>query len=180
VEYFGVETGTYPIEAFDVETITERNYINASALMRRTAFDAVGGYDPSMRASRYEDWDLWLRFAERGRRGVMVPKRLLHYRRHPRASRGTLDLRSIAGVRREVELASQLQDNHPALYTPRRILRRLKRLPARIWTREVTWRFGLFYGGFAGMMLARMVLQRVRRAPGSDRRTFQDRDREAA
>jgi glycosyltransferase involved in cell wall biosynthesis len=169
VEYFGAETGTYPIEKFDVETITERNYINASALMRRSAFDTVGGYDTGMRTSRYEDWDLWLRFAERGLRGVMVSRPLLQYRRHAAASRGTLDLRSTQGIKREVRLASQLQDNHPCLYAPGRILRRLRRLPGRLWRREVKWDFALLYIGFAGVMLMRSVPSLNKRSVASCR-----------
>jgi glycosyltransferase involved in cell wall biosynthesis len=166
VEYFGSETGTYPIEDFNAQTLAERNYIHASALMRRAAFDAVGGYDLGMRASRYEDWDLWLRFAERGVRGVMVPRPLLQYRRHPAASRGTLNLRSLRGISREIRLASQLQDNHPGLYTSSSLIRRIAGLPRRLVTREVTPRFAGMSLGVATVMLTRQVLRRACKARG--------------
>lgn len=43
--------------------LTERNFIPAMAtLIRRSAIDAVGGYDPSF---SYEDYDMWLRLAAR-------------------------------------------------------------------------------------------------------------------
>jgi hypothetical protein len=179
VEYFGAETGTYEIEDFDVATLTERNYIHASALMRRSGFDAAGGYDLGMRGSRYEDWDLWLRFAERGMRGLMVPKPLLQYRRHPAASRGTLDMRSPRGLLREIRLASQLQDNHPYLYAAGPIVSRLRGLPVRLWNHEVTIGFALLYTGFAGVMLTRHCL-RLARKPGVPRPSPFERSGRAA
>jgi glycosyltransferase involved in cell wall biosynthesis len=167
VEYFGSETGSYPIEAYSAETLTERNYVHASALMRRSAFEDVGGYDLGMRTSRYEDWDLWLRFAERGLRGVMVPLPLLHYRRHPAASRGTLSLRSFRAVMREVRLASQLQDNHPDLFASRALLGRLSRLPGRVFRREVSARFSVLLLGVSAVMLGRSVAGLAQRPAGA-------------
>ena len=50
-----------------------------SALYRRDALDAVGGVPDG---TAYEDWDLLLGFAEQDRRGVLVPRVVLHYRQH--------------------------------------------------------------------------------------------------
>jgi glycosyltransferase involved in cell wall biosynthesis len=50
-----------------------------SSLYRREALDAVGGIPDG---TAYEDWDLLLGFAEQDRRGVLVPRVVLHYRRH--------------------------------------------------------------------------------------------------
>jgi glycosyltransferase involved in cell wall biosynthesis len=52
VAYFGAITGTYPVEPFSVESLVERNYINASALMRRASLERVGGYDTTIGAVR--------------------------------------------------------------------------------------------------------------------------------
>jgi glycosyltransferase involved in cell wall biosynthesis len=163
VAYFGSENGSYPAEDFDAETLTERNYIHASALMSRDAFDTVGGYDLGMRTSRYEDWDLWLRFVERGMRGIRVPGARLQYRRHPAASRSTKDFRTIRGAAREIKLASQLQDNHPTLFTQRRLLLRLARLPGRVIRRKVSPRFAVLSVGFSTVMLMRSLLGLARR-----------------
>ena len=53
---------------------------NGAALVRRDAFEAVGGYDEAMREG-CEDWDFWLRLVEGGRSGAIVPEVLFYYRR---------------------------------------------------------------------------------------------------
>jgi glycosyltransferase involved in cell wall biosynthesis len=55
-----------------------------SSLYRRAALDAVGGVPDG---TAYEDWDLLLAFAEQDRRGVLVPRVVLHYRQHGTARR---------------------------------------------------------------------------------------------
>src|SRR5579859_5520907 len=95
VAYFGAATGSYPTVEFNVDTLAERNFIHGSASMRRTAFDACGGLDPSLTHARCEDWDLWLSFADHGFKGVLVPKPLLRYRQHASTSRNTLALASV-------------------------------------------------------------------------------------
>jgi len=179
VEYFGSQTGTYPVEDFDSNTLAERNYVHASALMRRAAFDRAGGYDLDMRRSRYEDWDLWLRFVDHGLQGVLVPKPLLQYRRHESASRATLNLRSLRGITREMRLAAQLQDNHPRLYTASRLARRFSRLPGRLMRHDVSARFALLYVSFAGVMFARSLLGLARK-PGPMPLPIENRGRQAA
>lgn len=161
VEYFGGRTGTYPIEEFDPESLAERNYIHCSALMRRASWEQVGGYNLNMTTSRYEDWDLWLAFAERGMRGAMVAKRLLHYRQHQGASRVSFSLSSLSGVRREIALASILQDNHPLLFAPDALIRRLGRLPGRLLRGNVSLRFTLLLTAFYGVMLLRSGRRRL-------------------
>lgn len=52
-----------------------------TCLIRRDRFEAVGGFDETM-TEGYEDWDLWLRFAERGWKGVRWPEPLFNWRRH--------------------------------------------------------------------------------------------------
>lgn len=52
-----------------------------TCLIRRDRFEAVGGFDESM-TEGYEDWDLWLRFAERGWRGERWPEPMFNWRRH--------------------------------------------------------------------------------------------------
>lgn len=53
--------------------------IHPTAMIRRSAFNTVGGYDESLRAG--QDADLWLRLAEIGRL-ANVPEILLYYRFH--------------------------------------------------------------------------------------------------
>lgn len=160
--HFDGRPWAYPIEDFDVETLAERNYIHASALMRRSSWEHVGGYRLDMTDLRCEDWDLWLSFVEAGMRGVLVRKPLLYYRQHTRTGRNTLRF-SPRAVRREVTMTARLQDHHPIVFTPRRLLRRLSSLPVRLMTGKVSVRHALLLGAFYGVMLARVGLRRTRR-----------------
>lgn len=156
---FGARTGSYGIEPFDAESLAERNYIHASALMRRSAFERAGGYGLDMTGARCEEWDLWLSFADLGMRGVLVPGRLLRYRQHPSGGRN-----AARGLRRELLTIARLQDHHPRAFAPARLARRLLRLPGRLMGGRIPpWR-AVKLVAFYGVMLIRVALGRGRRA----------------
>jgi GT2 family glycosyltransferase len=159
VAYFGAKTGSYAVEEYHPDSLAERNYVHASALMRRASFERVGGYDSSMATARCEDWDLWLAFAERGLAGALVSKPLLGYRQHSLGSRNTLAWRSWRVLRRNLLMATRLQDNHPRLFAPSRLLRRISRLPARVRCGEASPRFALLLMLMYGVMLMRSLSQ---------------------
>jgi len=80
LETFGDEHWTWKPEHCDLPALLARNTVNGAAVVRRQAFEAVGGYDASMREG-CEDWDFWLRLVERGFEGAIVPEVLFYYRR---------------------------------------------------------------------------------------------------
>lgn len=161
LRYVGDRGGPYDVADFDPETLAERNYVHASALMRRTSFDHAGGYREDMATVRCEDWDLWLSFAERGLRGILVRKPLLFYRQHASGGRNRPRL-SPAGLGREIRMAARLQDHHPVTFAPPRLLRRLSTLPGRVLAREVPPRRAALLVAFYGVMLLRAVARRSR------------------
>lgn len=55
------------------------NYIPATALIRKTLWDDLGGYNLK---HRFEDWDFWLRAEACGARFVCVPEVVWTYRQH--------------------------------------------------------------------------------------------------
>ncbi|HEX5480482.1 MAG TPA: glycosyltransferase family A protein [Dehalococcoidia bacterium] len=79
-ETFGDEHWTWTPTRCDLPALLARNTINGAALVRRVAFEAVGGYDERMR-NGCEDWDFWLRLVEHGFSGAIVPEVLFQYRR---------------------------------------------------------------------------------------------------
>jgi glycosyltransferase involved in cell wall biosynthesis len=158
VRYFGARTGSYPTEKFDADSLAERNYVHSSALMRRSSFETVGGYKLDMRGLRCEDWDLWLAFAERGMRGELVPEPLLEYRQHTVRSEVTINLRSFAGVRREVAMISRLGDHHRSAFAAPKLLRRLRLLPRRVLRGEVSVRFAALLLAFHAVLLLRHAM----------------------
>ncbi len=74
---------TWQPERCDLVTLLAEDTVLTSALVRREAVLAVGGYDEKMPAQGDEDWDLWLSLVERGGRGVILPEVLFHYRVRP-------------------------------------------------------------------------------------------------
>ncbi len=131
-----------------------------SSLYRREALDAVGGVPEG---TAYEDWDLLLGFAEQDRRGVLVPRVVLHYRQHGIERRNR---------RAQSELRTQyaaLRARHAPLFARERELR--SRYPLPRWTRfayRIQLRAGLFLPAAAVPLLLavklrlRQALRRVR------------------
>jgi glycosyltransferase involved in cell wall biosynthesis len=77
---FGDEDGIYQTYEFEVDRLLfDQNYVPGIAMMRRAAYEQVGGLRGLV---AYEDWDLFLSFAEHGWTGVLVPEVLYEWRRH--------------------------------------------------------------------------------------------------
>lgn len=117
MEYFGSRSGVFPAKPFSPALLLAGNYINATALTRRSDALAVGGFQPNPE-NAWEDWDFWLRLLEAGKYGVAVPEPLLRYRRHETTSRNP------PSRWRAYKALRTVAAGHPALYTRRpRIVR---------------------------------------------------------
>ncbi|HEU5013009.1 MAG TPA: glycosyltransferase family A protein [Roseiflexaceae bacterium] len=79
-QVFGNDNVYWPGLPVDLATLALDNTVLPAALVRRTAWEAVGGFDPAIQL--YEDWDFWLRIVVKGGRGIVLPETLLYYRRH--------------------------------------------------------------------------------------------------
>ena len=108
MRYFGAAEGIYRSKPFGRWKLIRGNFINASALVRREAFEAAGGFDPGL--TGHEDHALWVALLEHGWTGVFVAEPLLRYRRHEGASRNTL---TRARLR---ELHADVAVRHPRLF----------------------------------------------------------------
>ncbi len=156
--YFGAATGPFPLRPFGPDALAEGAHVTCLAMIRRSGFDRVGGYDPSMATLRCEDWDLWLSFADRGMYGVIVDRPLWGYRRHTNGSRNTLSFGSAKALRRELGLVARLQDKHSGLFATRALLRRLRAVPHRVRSGEMPLRTSGLLVAFYAVMLARRSL----------------------
>lgn len=96
--------------ALDPWFITYVNEHPLTALYRRTALEAVGGWQFG---TDFEDWDLWMAFAERGLPAVKLPIVHYRYRQHEqvRARR--------AGEGKDDVIVPAIQGRHPALMAAR-------------------------------------------------------------
>ena len=68
-EYFGAKTGKWEVGSFNLQKIMIENYIDACAMVRKSVFEELGGYDTEMKKikSGWEDWEMWLRIAFAGK-----------------------------------------------------------------------------------------------------------------
>ena len=87
------------------------SFIHGSAMVRRSAFDLIGGFDETMNEMQCEDWNFWLSLLERNWRGVLISEPLFGYRHHvgSRSTRRTTDSRWFT---------DHIMRVHPTLYTP--------------------------------------------------------------
>ncbi|QPN60974.1 glycosyltransferase [Synechococcus sp. CBW1002] len=85
----------------------DRNLLDAMALVRRSAWDAVGGY--AHIPGGWEDYDFWCKLMEAGYQGVLAPQRLATYHRHPESMLATATHQRLRLVSRH------LQQRHPWL-----------------------------------------------------------------
>jgi glycosyltransferase involved in cell wall biosynthesis len=108
MRYFGAAEGIYRSKPFSRRRLIRGNFVNASALVRRDAFEAAGGFDPGL--TGHEDHGLWVALLAQGRGGVLVAEPLLRYRRHAEASRNTLTRARLRDLHADVAI------RHPRLF----------------------------------------------------------------
>ena len=97
--------------ALDPWRLTIFNGLPYSALFRREALVEAGGWP--LDADGYEDWDLWMAFAESGRAGRCVPHVVNHYRVH-----GIRRWREDIGQHERI--MQNMRERHPRLFAARR------------------------------------------------------------
>jgi glycosyltransferase involved in cell wall biosynthesis len=111
---FGREDGVTTVPEYSRAELLLHNYIHASALMR-SELARQYPYNASLRTG-WEDWDLYLTFAEHNVAGVLVDKPLLRYRKHDN------DASMVDAIRRNNKKQRQLRQRimklHPQLFTP--------------------------------------------------------------
>lgn len=102
------------LEPWQPARLARANYIDAMVLLRRAAWVAVGGYTRTMPAPGWEDYDLWLKLARAGERGLQVLQVLARYRVHPNSM-----LRAVTNRKDSQErLHAYLRANYPDVFSP--------------------------------------------------------------
>lgn len=132
--------------SLDPWQLTYMNVIPGTSLIRRERLVEAGGWQlPQGLRAWHEDWDLWLSFAERGWKGVHVPRVVLWYRVHGGRMLGQADLH-FERVWRELE------EGHPDLFARRRSNWRRSTAP---------WRLKLVLPVVEVLPLSRLAKRRV-------------------
>jgi glycosyltransferase involved in cell wall biosynthesis len=89
--------------------VAYQNDLPSTAMVRRAALLAAGGWEPS---GGYEDWNLWMSLAERSARGRHVDFLVYEYRQHGVRMLGE-------SATRHAELYALLRSRHPGLFANR-------------------------------------------------------------
>jgi glycosyltransferase involved in cell wall biosynthesis len=132
--FFGDWAGEVRFPEFDRYRILYRNLVVWIGMVRRTAYEEVGGFDPAV--GGFEDWDFVLSTLERGWHASQVDGVVLDYRKHANSM--------LKGHRtRHRELYRARRRKHRALYERRREFARESDLGplGRLWYRSYwAWR----------------------------------------
>ncbi|MGY1735380.1 glycosyltransferase family 2 protein [Geodermatophilus sp. SYSU D00684] len=147
-EEFGASEGVRrTARTLDPYRVAHVNKSPGLAMFRREALERVGGWST---ARGYEDWDLWMTFAEQGREVVHSGEVVFRYRVDPG--------RSFGGHRADhTEIYRRLKERHPGLFSELGRHRRKSSLPFH-------WRMAyplLYVGGRPRLEGARRAVRRV-------------------
>jgi len=81
-QFFGDEEGIFsPADNPTLEDMKSGNKIDANSIFRRGVWEAVGGYDESMKDG-WEDWEFWVRCLKAGYKITVIQEPILFYRKH--------------------------------------------------------------------------------------------------
>lgn len=80
LEEFGDRTGIGRADIWDPELMRKNNYVDVMALIRKTAWQQVGGF--SHIEEGWEDYDFWLKFIDHNLEPGYLPEILCRYRVH--------------------------------------------------------------------------------------------------
>lgn len=79
IQYFGNRNGKAKPRGGNAFNFLFSNQCSACAMVRRTAWDQIEGYDESMKLG-YEDWEFYIRITKAGWHVHLIPEFLLYYR----------------------------------------------------------------------------------------------------
>ncbi len=108
LHHFGDRVRRRPAKDWSPERLARGNYIDAMAVVRKSAWAAVGGYRKGG-FTGWEDYELWCRFVERGLWSEAVPEAVARYRVHA----GSMLKRDTAAAMERVVAA--IRAEHPWL-----------------------------------------------------------------
>ncbi len=77
---FGLRERLVKVSDFHLRRILIGNYIDACAIIRKSALNQVGGYDEHMPVMGCEDWDLWIRMGAENLRFMHLDSPGFRYR----------------------------------------------------------------------------------------------------
>jgi glycosyltransferase involved in cell wall biosynthesis len=109
IRFFGNKTGSSKPRGGTAANFLFSNQCPACAMVKKTVWDEVGGYDESMKMG-YEDWEFYIRIAQKNWNVHVIPEHLLFYRQ---TNKSTLANDTIPN---RVALINYIVDKHKDWY----------------------------------------------------------------
>jgi len=102
--FIGAKTGIWEVGEFNLQKLMIANYIDACAMVRKSVFNELGGYDSEMKdiESGWEDWEMWLRIAFSGKQFYYLPEVGFRYRVNENSM--------IEGIKNSYEIRNRLTE----------------------------------------------------------------------
>ena len=110
-QMFGDQVGRWSIGPYNFKRLCRENMFHYCALLRRAAFDQVGGFDEE-NFGYYEDWELWIRLGKLGWDAIQLYEPLFFYQSHANTSLMSYSKRLDKIYR------AYIVNLHPELYSP--------------------------------------------------------------
>ena len=108
--YFGARSDWWPQRLPKPgEILTFMPFAPGGSVLRRSVWDALGGYDESTEVNGREDWEFFIRVFSQGRRAVHIPQKLYYYRAWSQSLHASTK-------KREIDIREAIYRKHRALY----------------------------------------------------------------
>lgn len=110
---FGDFNGVLIRPEFDLYRLLIRNFIVVSSLIRKKAWEDVGGYDENM-CGGYEDWEFYIRLSKIGYEGRLIKEPLFFYREHGMS-------KNKEATEKHEKNVAYIRNKHADLYAPQHL-----------------------------------------------------------
>jgi GT2 family glycosyltransferase len=110
-QMFGDQIGRWSLGPYDFKRLCRENMFHYCSLLRREAFEQVGGFDEE-NFGYYEDWELWIRLGKHGWDAIQLYEPLFFYHSHYSTSLMSYSMRLDKIYR------AYVVNRHPELYSP--------------------------------------------------------------
>ena len=105
---FGSVNKKWILPDFNYKSMLIENSIFCSALIKKTEFVAVNGYNTNM-VEGFEDWDFWIKYLANDKKVIKINEPLFYYRIKKNSRNSVLDRE------KQLRLRTQMYNNHKGL-----------------------------------------------------------------
>ena len=142
-QLFGDENYVWKTMQYNFYELLWENGISVCSLVRRKAWEEVGGYNHNM-VYGYEDWDFWINLGKNGWYGYLITEPLFNHRKHGvKMTKTALDKSRL--------LLDIMKNNHKEIYYNKKCLKELKQ----------RWPSGRFFQKLLGRIKNRLLGSRL-------------------